>query len=557
MNAIQIVRRDDRPLAAGSRCRRDSIPNRSAGGWANANSGLGTSMDRESYTDFVPGFPRGQATIDAILQFSAMGRRIVNREPDDAKREGFDISGAYTPAELAAIAKVLGKLEALKRVADARRWARGFGGGAVIVNAEDGRPASQPIDWPNLRRVRALNTVDRYEIIPLVWDRDPMSPRFGHAVVYQMSAYGGGGASRTGPIHSDRVIRFDGIDLPNRRKAATQGWGGSVIDLVWEELRNYGSSHRFAANAVGLTSQGVLQLSGLAEAIESGDFDIVTDRLEAIRLSMGILGDLALDKDESYTFQDRTFSGLAPLLERMVSALVAATDMPRTVLLGEQPSGLNASADSEIRAWYDHVATLQREIYTPAVLRILELVCRSAAGPTGGYWDPDTGIEWVALWQQSETEKAQTRLTRAQARVIDKNGGAVSVDEIRQDPDLAEHYPGLDAAAPAPEPPPPAPGFGQASMDSEPDGAPEEESYEIIVPAHPSEMIAGEALISAREVASMLGYATTSPVIKLAARGRVPAWKVQGRWKFQASSVRAAVAEQSNLKADEAPLPLG
>lgn len=541
---IHLVRSDSRPLAGGTTTRRDSV-----GRWSNPNSGLGQSVDRAKDTEFLPAAPLTTYTIDALLEFQAIARRIVNREPDDAIREGFEVKGNYTPDELRAIMKAIAKVEVLAKVADGRRWAKAYGGAAVILGVEDGAPPWMPINFPGLRRLRTLTALDRHEIWPERWDTNPTSSRFGMPITYMATIQGGGGGVYTGRFHASRVVRFDGTRLPNRRMVARDGWGGSELDLVWESLRNFCAANRFAANAISLLSQGVMKMPGLSKAIQGGDFDQVVDRLEALRLGMGMLGDLALDGEESYEIHERSFSGLAPTLDKLADAMLADTEMPKTILMGQQPSGLNATADAETRSWYDHVGSKQVSEYDPPTLYILEVMCRALEGPTRGRWDPDTAIEWLPLYQQTDQERAQTRLTNAQARALDMSSGVASAEEVRRDPDLAEAYPGFDPSDPPPPPPEPAPSnMAPADNEDEPD--------DVIIPADPSEQRPGEPLISAREVATMLGWNTTQPVISMAVAGDVPAWKVRGRWRFQASTVREYISSRSNMKGDRAPLPL-
>lgn len=548
-NVHRLARTDTAPLAGGTTfVRRDSTPRR----WSNPNGGIGEAdVDRVTGTTFLPDSPMLSWTADALLEFQAIGRRIVNREPDDAIREGFDVKGKYTPEQLSSLNREIARLEVLARAADARRWAKAFGGGAVILNADDGRPPWEPLNFPSLRRLRSLITIDRHDLFPEQWNINPLSPGFGQVVTYQATIVGGGGGMYAGRVHASRVVRMEGHRLSHRRMISRNGWGGSELDLVWEELSNYGIANRYTANAISIMTQGVLTLPSVSTALAAGDLDQVVDRLEALRLGMGMLGDLCLDEKEKYEIKERSFSGLAPTVEKLHDALVAATDMPKTVLLGEQPGGLNASADSEIRAWYDHVGVKQKHEFTPAILRVIEVMARAAEGPTSGYWDSNTALEWLPLWQQSDEEKARTRLTNAQARALDVSSGIVSADEARGDPEIVEAYPGIDPNAPAPPPPEPQQPLTAAGQSEDDD-----EGDEVIVAADPSELRPGEPMISAKEAARIVGWATSKPIVAMAVAGDVPAWRVRGRWRYQASSVREAIAKRSNLKGDRAPLPL-
>ena len=327
-----------------------------------------------------------------------------------------------------------------------------------------------------------------------------------------------------------------------------------MLDLIFTELANCLSSHQFTAEAVSLVTQAVFKLSGLGDAAIKGNADLIVDRLEAIQLSQGMFGAVAIDQNEEYSVIERSFTGLGDLLDRLTAMLVAASEMPKTILMGQQPSGLNANGDSEITAWYDHVASQHDPFYTPPLLRLLEVLIRSRLGPTGGYWDPVTAIEWNPLYQQTDQEIAQTNLTNAQAAALMVSGGVVSTDEARKAPWLVEAFPGFDPNAAAPPPPTPT-----SSPLGEGDAIDGIEGVEPIIPADASEMIPGEDLVGTGQVATFLNTSRQT-VINMAREQRFPAYRVGKRWRFQMSQVRKGVSasmKRRQVPRERAPLPRG
>ena len=80
-----------RPIASGTKARGrvDGI----GGRWTNTSSGQGSALDRHAHTEFLPPRALDSLTVDSLLQFQAMARRVVHREPEDATREGYTITG--------------------------------------------------------------------------------------------------------------------------------------------------------------------------------------------------------------------------------------------------------------------------------------------------------------------------------------------------------------------------------------------------------------------------------------------------------------------------------
>lgn len=534
----QVAGGTQHPVAA----RRDGL----GGRWQNPDTGQGGALDRHARTEFTPPANLPISSLDALIEFSGVARRIVFRESEDATRRGYDLEGFNEPA-VEAIEKEQQRIGLLPNVAEGRAWGRAFGGGAVVMLADDGRESWEPIDFSNLRKLRALRTVDRQELQVALWDERPESSRFSTPLVWSLNSQFGHSTF----IHRSRVVHFSGTLLPLRTRIARGGHGGSELDLVWAELRNWLTSNEYAAEAITVLSQGVFKVKGLADAIDADDISEVVARFEALRIGMGMLGDIAVDGEgEDYQILGRPLSGLRDALDGLTSALVAATDMPRAILLGETPGGLNSGENAgEIRSWYDHVGSLQGTIYTPAVRRILEVMLRASEGPTRGLMPPKWTIEWRPLWEPTEGEQAQTDLTNAQRRTIDKNSGAVSADEIRQDPDLVRLY-SIDPTDPAPPPPTPAEAGG-APLEGEGDEA--DAADDELDDADGAAIVqarimppAGEQLISARMAGQRLGYKSGSPIRRMAEAGTIPAWRVNNQWRFAWSTIMEAVTPKAD-----------
>jgi phage-related protein (TIGR01555 family) len=101
------------------------------------------------------------------------------------------------------------------------------------------------------------------------------------------------------------------------------------------------------------------------------------------------------------------------------------------VLLGEQPAGLNASADSEIRSYFDWVASEQRLKLTPVITELLNVIFAIRSN-TGEEVPSEWTVEFNPLWQPTATERAETLLKNAQADQIYMLNGVASVDEVRE-----------------------------------------------------------------------------------------------------------------------------
>jgi len=124
-----------------------------------------------------------------------------------------------------------------------------------------------------------------------------------------------------------------------------------------------------------------------------------------------------------------------------------AADIPSTRLFGREPTGMSATGESDIRNYYDRVASDQKVRLTPLLKPLDEILIRHTFG------DRDEAIhyDWNPLWQESNKEKADNEFKIAQAHKIDADNGLINPDALRQGREnyLIESglmYPGLDQA---------------------------------------------------------------------------------------------------------------
>jgi phage-related protein (TIGR01555 family) len=297
----------------------------------------------------------------------------------------------------------------------ARTWGRLYGGGALYLGLDDGRMPWEPVDLAALRRVLWVTDVDRRDLYPLSWDSDPLSAHFGLPLTYRLTRMGGT-ATESVTVHASRIVRFEGSTPTRRRRLVLQGWGDSVLQRVFAELQQARAAFAGAGVLIQESSQGVLKIKGLAEAMaQDGDDDVFRKRLDLMDRARSLVRSLLLDADgESYErVEVGTLSGIVEILDRNINLLAAVSETPVTVLMGQAPAGLNATGDSDVRNWYDQVQSEREHQLRPQLTRVLDLILRSSEGPTRGQPVEGARIVFPSLWQPSPTEQADLRSKQA------------------------------------------------------------------------------------------------------------------------------------------------
>lgn len=404
-------------------------------GWGNSASGLGGKRGKQQCNTWVPRMPLQQTMLEDLYAQSALIARICDREPDDATREGFDVEG-LSKADTDALDDWMMEHSALPSLADGRRWGNLFGGGAVWMQVDDGRKLHEPIDMRSIFAVNQLHPLERWDLVAEKWNLDPNTRGFGRPSLYRVVL---GGASI--PVHADRLLVFDGVRLPRQKRLANDGFGGSVIDQVWEQFEQWCITHAYLAESITQHSQGVLKLKGLANALKSGNSAKVRKRLQALMRGLSVVGDVVLDSDsEDYAVHTRSMTGFKEALEAFTTALVAVTPMPESILLGRVPGGLNSGeAAGDWKSWNTYVQAQQKLLFSPLVHRLLTLVFRSRMSPISELPDRIV-IKWRPLVEPDPKDQAEIHSKNATARSADIMSRVIEPEEARRQTDVAEAY---------------------------------------------------------------------------------------------------------------------
>lgn len=405
-------------LDAATEHRLDSI--------VNAISGLGTSDDRATATQVDTSRTRlTDAELEALFEFDDMSGRVVSKLPEECIRRGWRVvasTGGDDPfrAEFE-------RLRLAGQIAEAHQWARLFGGGALVLDIDDGRDVDQPVDMASIRGIRAIEAVDRTEITP----EGPVRRPTAYYLATDAISFGSGSVAR---LHPDRVIPLIGRPTSRRRSAMYSGWGVSVLDAVWDALSRFRTVEAGTASLVHEFEFGVMSVKNLASIVAGGGAGgsaKLMQRMIALKLGKSIARMIVLDADgEAYQRStSAAASGLGDVWDRFAASLCAAAEMPATMLFGQPPKGFATDDAAGRTYWYDRVAATQERIYRPIILRICELLvaARAVDLPPDATWK----LEFLPLLSPTEDQLWTARLKQLQAYRQLWEIGAADEAEIR------------------------------------------------------------------------------------------------------------------------------
>lgn len=418
-----------------------------ADGWSNSFTGLGTTRDKTTYSEFVAKSRISDEEADLLYAEDDVASRICDTMPEHALRQGFEVeispdsdadaddldamSAELKELETAVTAR-LKTLKVVSKTVDALVWSNVFGGSAVILGIDDGAEGdslAEPLNEDNIKSFTHLNVIDKRYLTPLKWYGDPISEKFGTPETYLITPFATAavtvsvaqmrGMQGVHEVHESRLVLTNGIRTSIKRRQNQDGWEDSLLNRVSTALKQFGVSWDTLAHIITDANQGVFKMAGLIDALAADEANLIQTRMELLDMSRSALRSVVLDAEgEEFSRQNFSWAGIEKPFELLMYRLSLAARVPVSILMGRSPAGLNATGESDFRSFYGQVEAYQEFQVAPFLERIVRLLLLSKDGPTAGREPENWKIEFPSLWTMTPTEKADYRLKTSQA---DKN----------------------------------------------------------------------------------------------------------------------------------------
>ena len=398
-------------------------------GWANLVTGVGTDR-RSKRLAFDPDAILSEELLEQLYVGDAYAGRVCRVVPEEALRQGATVTTGDAGAD-ATVKEHLDEFGVNDKITLAWTWSRVFGGGAVLLGADDGRPPWEPLDETAIREVRFLDVVDARELRPDRYETDPRQRLFGEPVTYRLQRTGGGGASESALWHRSRVVLFDGAPTTRRRRQLLHGWGESELQRLYTILAHFNGGWEASGTLLQVASESVFKLKGLMSMMAADKKDVLKRRLEMMDLARGVTRSVLLDEGEEYTRTEvGALTGVADLLTKNLLLLSGAAEIPVTVLMGQSPAGLSATGESDVRWFYDRTKSAQERVLLRRHRRVVRVLLAAKNGPTGGRLPAKITITYPPLWQPTPLEAAELRAKQATTDQAYITAQVVTADEV-------------------------------------------------------------------------------------------------------------------------------
>jgi phage-related protein (TIGR01555 family) len=435
--------------------------------WANPATGMGVAgVDPALATYYLA--TTGISDEDAVdlHRTDPIAKKFLNKPVDEAFSKGFeleitedddarDAKGARKgtderPAQklkkdIKAKWKALG---ALKKVRKAWKWSRREGGSAILLGLVDVGAAAgmaAPVAPEGFANLKWLDVIRARDCWPATHYEDPSEDKYGEVETWSVTRRKNGRSSVTLRVHETRLIIFEGHRVVDEayRGQLHQGFGDSELLPFFRALRRFGTSMAGIEKLLARFGQPHMKMKGLAELMGPDKEGLLNATLDAYEYAASVFNIRVLDGEDDYGTTAPTVSGLPDLVKLVCSELQAASDMPMTILFGDQVGGLGDNGTAVKRDWLDSVAAQRDEHAIPPLTRITELCFRGlGSGKLPGEWE----VKGCQLWHPTAKEQADVDKTEADIDAVYLASAVVTPTQVMRRKPVADRY-AIDLAA--------------------------------------------------------------------------------------------------------------
>jgi phage-related protein (TIGR01555 family) len=400
-------------------------------GWINVLTGMGIAgRDKRLGGSFGQATVLDRVTLEELYRGDSMAAKVVDLPAEEMTREWIEIKVSDDPEQAEEIDEALKNLHAQERFQEAEKWARLYGGSVIILGVDDGQEFNQPLNLKQVRSLKFLNVLDRWQITRAQVYEDPTQPKYGQTKTYRLNPLHGG-QDNGKEIHESRVLRFDGVMLPDRLMIQNNGWGDSVLNRLFDAIQGYANAHGTIPTILQDFVQAVYRIKGLATMLAQGDDKAVVNRLQLVELTRSMFRAIVLDEGEEWSRQTTTVAGLPDLVDRTERRLVAETSIPHTKLLGESPgSSLGEGGVSETKDWYDSVSAMQEARHREPLTYLIRVLLAARRSLTQGTEPDQWSFTFRSLWQMDAKEDAEIRNIQSKTDETYIRSGVLMADEV-------------------------------------------------------------------------------------------------------------------------------
>ena len=269
-------------------------------------------------------------------------RTIVDVPVEDGFRGGVTLkTDQIDQEEIKKLTRFMKKKRDLSVAMRALKWARLFGGGAVIVKIDDQDP-EEPLDLDSIGPDSEVEfwAVNMWELTPQTVAQDPLdilnkeNPEFDYLMYYGHK------------VHKSRVRKAIGLDVPSILKGQLMGWGASVLEPFIRPFNQYLKSADLTFEVLDEFKLDVFFIDGFKEAMASDEAtQLMMKRVHFANGRKNFQNATVLSEKDKFEQRQLQFTGLADVMTANNIQIASVIRMPLTKVFGISAAGFSTGQE--------------------------------------------------------------------------------------------------------------------------------------------------------------------------------------------------------------------
>ena len=308
-----------------------------------------------------------------------------------------------------------------------------FGGCLVYIDtgandAELQTPLNMGEYSNELRNIKAFRVIDPINVYPGAYNSaEPLKPDFFNPDHWYVMGK---------RVHASRLIRFVANEVPQLLKPVYNFFGIAQAQLLWDYVIHFSECRVATANIAKKYSMTVFKTNMLATLMDGAGTDQIDKRMRLIAMYQDNNSITAIDKEaEDIVKIETPIGGLTDITKQGLEFLAALNRTPAVKLLGISPSGFNATGESDLRNYNDHISSQQEKVFGHGLKTIIDCIHVFLFGKT----NDGLTFEWSELGEEDQAAMANTQKVKADTMAVLLDRSVISPEEARQavssDPD--------------------------------------------------------------------------------------------------------------------------
>lgn len=230
------------------------------------------------------------------------------------------------------------------------------------------------------------------------------------------------------PVHASRLITLYANEPPTLLKPAYNFLGIPQAQILWDYVNHWNECRVSAQELIKKLSLLIYYTDMQSRMGSYGgvqELDAIMEVLQHYRNNDSVF--VADKESDQVDNVQTTVSGVQDIVRQAQEMIAAINRTPAVKLFGISPSGFNATGESDIRNYNDHVRS-QQELYRPAIQKCLEVIQMQLFDEV----DPSIGFEFNELNLDNESAQAMNFNARVTALSTLKDRNVISAEELRQ-----------------------------------------------------------------------------------------------------------------------------